>query len=275
MLKICLVGASGRMGREIVRSIEELSATSQEKPEVVAGIVEEGNAAVENSLEGIKYKISTGWCADYSECNVIIDFSNPEGSLLALRLAAQHKLPILVCTTGLGPAHESAIRETSQIVPVIRASNTSVGVNVMLQLVQDATRALVEGFDIELTEIHHRMKKDAPSGTALALANKITEARGRGPLSDIMLTGRSGNTGERTKEEIGVLALRGGDVSGEHTVFFFGNGERLEITHRATNRRIFADGAVKAALWLVKQAKRGPGLFSMADVLGLSSPKAE
>ena len=269
-IKICLFGATGRMGHEVVASALRLAQTG-EKVEVTIGVVEPGNVSIGKTIQGIKLPIVTDASKDIAQCNVIVDFSTPEGAHQALALAAEHHIPVLICTSGLGPEVESSIAQAKTETLVIRASNTSVGVNVMMRLVKEAVLALGEGFDIEISEIHHNMKRDAPSGTALALAQAIVDSRGNISLEDNLITGRFGITGKRNPNELGLFSIRGGDVAGEHTVYFLGAGERLEITHRASTPRNFADGALRAAQWLVqaKEAHKPNGLYTMSDVLGL------
>ncbi len=277
--RICLVGATGRMGKVFVERVLH-HAAGGEPIEVVFGLVEDGNAAIGTTLPGIALPIAAELSTPVSQnatqnieqCNVIVDFSNPEGTHKALAIATEHKLPILVCTSGLGAEIEASIEQAKSETLVIRASNTSVGVNVMLQLVRDAALALGEDFDIEISEIHHNTKRDAPSGTALALAQEVTKSRTSISLEDNLISGRFGMSGSRGHNELGVFSMRGGDVAGEHTVYFFGSGERLEITHRSTTPRIFADGAIRAARWLVeaKAANRPNGQYTMSDVLGLN-----
>jgi 4-hydroxy-tetrahydrodipicolinate reductase len=170
----------------------------------------------------------------------------------------------VVGTTGLDPAALEALAAAAAQVPVVRSANMSLGVNVLLGLVERAVRAL-PGYDIEIAELHHRMKQDAPSGTALALAQAACRERELSPQAALR-SGRSGQVGARTADEVGVLALRGGDVVGEHTVYLLAAGERLELTHRATSREIFVHGALRAARWV---RGRPPGLYDMQDVLGL------
>jgi 4-hydroxy-tetrahydrodipicolinate reductase len=197
---------------------------------------------------------------------VTLDFTIAAGALEHLREAARKKAAIVVGTTGFTPAERKEAEELARKTRTIIAANMSVGVNVLLELVESAARLLGPSFDPEIVEMHHRMKVDAPSGTALALAQAAARALDR-DLAKSQVSARQGMTGKRTDQEIGIMALRGGDVVGDHTVVFAGMGERLELTHRAQSRDCLARGAVRAGLWLVKQKK--PGLYSMADVLGL------
>lgn len=266
--KIILVGATGRMGAQVVSACARASS-SEECFVVLGGMTVEGDKSVGFAVPGVELPITSEWSSSFDSADVIVDFSSPAGTRKALESAARAKLPLLVCTTGLGAEFEPLFAAASKVVPVIRASNTSVGVNAMLKLVSQASKLLGPSFDVELVELHHRGKKDSPSGTAISLAQSIAKAKDVN-LSDVSVQGRSGLSDGRRDEEIGIQAVRGGDVAGEHTVFFLGQGERLEITHRATNRAIFADGALRAVKWLCQQKESGvrPGLYSMLDVLG-------
>jgi 4-hydroxy-tetrahydrodipicolinate reductase len=195
--------------------------------------------------------------------DVIIDFTEPKSSIAHLKVAEEHKKAIVIGTTGFSDADLARIRETRDT-RVVFSPNMSMGMNLMFDLVERAARILKDNFDIEILEMHHKWKKDAPSGTALRIKDIIEQADKARAWEEVY--GRQGVIGERKKDELAVLALRGGDIVGEHTVFFAGVGERLEITHRAYSRENFARGALIAARWLVKQ---GNGVYSMKDVLGL------
>ena len=240
-LKILLNGAKGRMGLAVIASANELGHS------ISSAIDVGGNAA-----DGI------------AGCDVIIDFSFREATKGLLELAIAHRKPIVIGTTGHAPAEKEALRGLAAKVPCVWAGNYSVSVNLLFALTRKAAQVLGPGCDTEVIEMHHRFKKDAPSGTAERLLEILLEERKLG--RDALRHGRDGLVGERTPTEIGVHALRGGDVVGEHTVMFASMGERLELTHRATDRGIFARGAVRAALWVVKQPA---GLYDMQDVLGL------
>lgn len=198
---------------------------------------------------------------------VIVDFSHHSVTPSLCDLALKHRAALVIGTTGHDADGLKRIKDTATSVTVVQSGNFSIGVNVLYALSEWAARALPPSYVAEVMEIHHRHKKDAPSGTALDLATRIATARGL-PRS-VIATGRSGETGARQEEEIGVQSLRGGEVIGEHTVFFFGDRERIELAHRASDRGIFADGAILAAKWAAQQ---GPGLFNMQDVLGLRAP---
>jgi 4-hydroxy-tetrahydrodipicolinate reductase len=197
---------------------------------------------------------------------VLIEFTAPEPSLAHLREAADRGIAVVLGTTGFSAAQQQEVAALAARVACMQAPNMSLGVTVLTGIVEETARRLGAAFDIEVSETHHRRKKDAPSGTALALARAAATGRGA-RLEDWAVFGREGLVGERPSEEIGVLALRGGDVVGDHTVHFFGTGERIEITHRAQSRDAFASGALHAAAWV---SGRRPGLYSMRDVLGLA-----
>ena len=266
-IRILLVGASGRMGREVVASVQRKAQTG-EKITVVGGLVDERDGELGKNLAGIPGVLRAEWNSEFESANVIVDFSGPGGTKKAISIAGERKIPLLICTTGLSKEIRAAAEKVAQLVPVIIASNTSVGVNALFKLVYQATQMVGLDFDVEISETHHKMKKDAPGGTALSLGEQVAKARGE-DLRDILVEGRSGAEALRKKGELGINAVRGGDVVGEHTVYFFGAGERIELTHRATSRAIFADGAVRAAQWLVGAVKAGKsaGMFSMADVI--------
>lgn len=200
-----------------------------------------------------------------SRCDVVIDFSAPAATLSLIDLAVAAKTALVICTTGLDEAARRKIDEASKSIPVVFSPNMSVGVNLMFDLVKKAALTLPVGYDVEVFEAHHRMKKDAPSGTARRLIDIIKEAiprLGRGKE----VYGREGIVGARTDDEIGVQVMRGGDIVGEHTVFFISPEERIEITHRASTRDVFAKGSLRAAEFI---AGKAPGIYTMSDVLGL------
>jgi 4-hydroxy-tetrahydrodipicolinate reductase len=198
--------------------------------------------------------------------SVIIDFTHPEASLGFLRAAAKKRAPVVIATTGFNPKQLAEIKRLSKRTPVLLSANTSLGVNVLVALLGKAAKMLGDDYDVEIVEAHHRFKKDAPSGTALALGRAVAQALGR-DLEKVGINGRKGIVGERSKKEIALLSVRAGDIVGEHTVIFGGIGERLEFIHRAHSRDTFAHGAIRAAQWL---AKKKPGLYAMQDVLGLT-----
>ena len=196
---------------------------------------------------------------------VVIDFTTIEATLKHLQWCRENDAPCVIGTTGFSEAQEAVIAEAAKAIPVVYAPNFSVGVNVVFDLLDRASRVFGDSVDIEVLEAHHRHKLDAPSGTALAMGRVVANALNR-DLSQVAVFGREGQTGARLREQIGFATVRAGDVVGEHTVLFAAEGERVEITHKASSRRTFADGAVRAAIWVSDQS---PGLYSMRDVLGL------
>jgi 4-hydroxy-tetrahydrodipicolinate reductase len=257
VIRAAVLGPSGRMGRRVI----ELAAGRSDLA-LAAAIDQPSSAVVGKTIGGV---VAGGDLAQLAGCQVYIDFTTPAGTEAAAREAARHRVAAVVGTTGLGAGAEAALAELAEVAPVLVAANFSLGVNLMLVLAETAARALGGGFDIEVVEAHHRHKRDAPSGTALALATAL--ARGRGEeLERVLCTSRSGDVGPRPAGEIGVVAVRGGDVIGDHTAFFLGEGERIELSHRAGSRDLFAAGALRAAVWL---AGRPPGRYTMRDVLGL------
>jgi len=197
--------------------------------------------------------------------DVVIDFSSHSATPGVVELCAKNKKAIVIGTTGHSEAEKSAIRNPQSAIPMVWASNFSTGVNTLFWLTRKAAEILGPNFDLEIVEMHHRLKKDAPSGTATSLAEILADVR-KLQLDQAARHGRDGIVGERTPGEIGIHSIRGGDVVGDHTVIFANAGERLELTHKASSRDTFANGALRAALWVVKQP---PGLYDMQDVLGL------
>jgi len=201
--------------------------------------------------------------------DVLLDFTRPEGTLTHVRACERAAVAAVVGTTGLTAADRRALAEIASSIPIVFAPNMSVGVTVLLRLVEQAAQLLGDGYDVEIVEMHHRHKVDAPSGTALQLGAAVAQALGRDLKSDAVF-GREGLTGERRKETIGFATLRGGDVVGDHSVIFAGSGERLELTHKAGSRMNFAQGALRAARFVAaKRAQGVSGLFDMQDVMGI------
>jgi 4-hydroxy-tetrahydrodipicolinate reductase len=263
--RIAMIGAAGRMGRAIVRTLSEGKTSKLTAAVDRPGSPELGqDAGVLAGIAPLGVAVQAQHPAA-GAADVWIDFSSPASTVANVKAAAAAGVRIVVGTTGLSAEDKKVIADASTAIPVVFAPNTSLGVTVLLKLVADAARALGPDYDIEIVEAHHRMKRDAPSGTALRLAEAAAEATGR-DLAATARYARHGDVGPRTSEEIGIQTIRGGDVVGDHTVFFLGLGERVEITHRASSRDTFARGAVRAAEWL---AGKGPGLYDMRDVLGL------
>ena len=258
-MKIGLIGASGRMGAEIIAAANAADAS------VVAGLVAKQDPLCGKTVEGMNVALSDSWDKD-SSAEVIIDFSLPQGTVKAIEISKEQGIPLVVGTTGLSEETQKALSDLSKEIPVLVATNFSVGVNTLNWLVEKATSMMGEGVDIEVLDIHHRMKKDAPSGTAVTLAEHVCAARGQ-EYSKVVTHGRAGAEAKREDGEVGIQAFRGGGVVGEHTVYFFADGERLELSHKASDRGIFARGAVRAASWLVGKPA---GMYSMKDVLGVS-----
>ncbi len=243
--KVAITGATGRMGQTLL----SLAGRS-------AAFKVSGSVTRDSSAAAVEALFST------AVTDVVVDFSSPEASTHYAEVCARNNVPLVVGTTGFGAEALARVRAHGARLPMVVAPNMSVGVNVMLELAAELARRLGDDFDIDIVEAHHRHKKDAPSGTALRLADELVKATGRSPAD--VRTSRVGAIGERARREIGVQTLRGGDVVGEHTVFFFGEGERLELTHRASSREQFAKGALRAAAWLVGRA---PGVYDMSHVL--------
>jgi 4-hydroxy-tetrahydrodipicolinate reductase len=266
MIKAIVAGAAGRMGGRIIHTIQQTDGISlaaaferADHPLVGADI---GEVA---GLGTLGLKVASDLKTVMDRGDVVIDFTHHEASVEHLRQAVAAKKPMVIGTTGFTSAEVETIRTLAEEVPCVQAPNMSMGVNLMFKLVEDIARALGDGFDVEIIEAHHHHKKDAPSGTAVKLAQNLAAALGR-DLDKVGVYERHGIIGERRAEEIGIQTIRGGDIVGEHTVIFAGVGERIELTHRAHSRDNFARGAVKAALWVVNQ---DPGLFDMQHVLGL------
>ncbi len=265
-LSILLVGASGRMGEEVCQAAIR-SESGRRSVRIVGGLVGDGSPSLGKSVSGIMHPLQSTWISGFAAAEVIIDFSSELGTKQALQIAKAQSLPILVATTGLSQENRDLVKEVAKSVPVLLSANTSIVVTAMLKLVREATKLLGDGFDVEVTELHHNRKKDAPSGTALMLLEEVAAVRGEDSES-IIEAGRFGREAVRREGTLGVQSIRGGDAAGEHTIFFLGQGERLEITQRATNRRVFADGALRAAFWLKEQQIRQKvGLFGMEQVL--------
>jgi len=242
MTAIGLVGSAGRMGQAIAAILPQTAAT-------LAGGVDAGGDIV----------------ALAATADVLVDFSVPAALAATLAAARAHRRPIVIGTTGLTADHHALIDATARDVAILQTGNTSLGITLLARLVREAAAALGADWDIEIVEAHHRHKADAPSGTALLLAEAAAAGRSA-PLADLAITDRAAHQGARTAGSIGLASLRGGSIAGDHLVLFAGAGERIEIGHRAESREIFARGAVTAALWLVSQP---PGRYAMADVLGV------
>ena len=264
-VRVAVAGAGGRMGRALLEAATSTDGVRLASALDVAGTPWAGRDAGDLCGAARGITIDTDVAAALRSADVLIDFTRPEGTLEHVRACQAARCAIVVGTTGFAPAGLEAIRAASREISIVMAPNMSIGVNVMLRLVETAARALGPDYDAELFEIHHGKKVDAPSGTALKLGEVVAKARGA-TLDEDAVFARHGTTGERKSGSIGFSVARGGDVVGDHTVFFAGTGERVEITHRASSRATYAQGAMRAAKFL---AGKAPGLYDMADVLGL------
>ncbi len=264
--RIGIVGCAGRMGHMLLKVAGETEGCvitgGTEAPDSPALGQDLGAQA---GLGELGIKIGADPVALFAQADAVIDFTAPAISVKHAELAAQAEAVLVLGTTGLDKEQDAAIARAARHATIVQAANMSLGVNVLLALVERAARSLDPDYDIEIVEIHHRYKVDAPSGTALALGKAVAAGRGV-DLDEVAQRGRDGITGPRRRGDIGFATLRGGDVAGEHTVALVGDGERIELTHRATNREVFARGAIKAAFWA---RGKPPGLYSMRDVLGL------
>jgi len=266
MTRIAIAGAGGRMGRALIQATHDAEGASLAAAFEHAGSSLLGSDAGELAgLGRLGITVEADPAARVADFDVLIDFTRPEGTLAHLALCREHGRRMVIGTTGFDEAGRAAIAAAAGEIPIVFAPNMSVGVNLCFKLLDLAARVLGDTVDIEVIEAHHRHKVDAPSGTALRMGEVVAEALGR-DLAECAVYGREGHTGERDRRTIGFETIRAGDIVGEHTVMFADIGERVEITHRASSRMTFANGAVRAALWL---ADRPAGQFDMQDVLGL------
>ena len=265
-LRLGITGAAGRMGAALIAAVHEtgdILVTAATERADSPRLGQDMGLITGSSRSGVL--LTADLASVLGDVDVVIDFTAPDATLRHAALCAERGKSIVIGTTGLSATARDTIAGLAQQVPVVLAPNMSVGVNLLFKLVLEAARTLGDDYDVEIVETHHRLKKDAPSGTALRLAEVAAEALGLDRERDLVRT-RDGQVGERPRRTIGVQALRGGDVVGDHTVFFLGQGERLELTHKATSRGNFAQGALRAARWVVRQP---PGVYDMQDVLGL------
>ncbi len=266
MVKIVVAGAAGRMGSRIACLSQEYAGL-----QLVGAFERKGHKDIGRDvgpligLRDIGVQLLDSPESIIDTADVIISFTTVESSLEHLRLASSKGKAMVIGTTGFSKESMQEVIELTKSIPCVMASNMSTGVNLLLRVLQDIARVLGEGYDIEIIEAHHRMKKDAPSGTALKMAQVIADALDRN-LDQVAVYARKGMIGERTAQEIGIQTIRAGDIVGEHTVIFGGLGERIEVTHKASSRDTFARGALRAALWVSGKAA---GLYDMQDVLGL------
>ena len=265
-LKIAIAGSSGRMGHML---IEAVLASDDMQLHAALDVAEAASSATDAAAflgRSSGVRITSDVSAALTGCDVLIDFTRPEGTMAHLAVCRALGVKAVIGTTGFTEAQTNQIAEHAQHIAVMMAPNMSVGVNVVLKLLDMAARALSNGYDIEIVEAHHRHKVDAPSGTALEMGRVVAHALGR-DLKDCAVMTREGVTGERDPSSIGFATIRGGDIVGDHTVLFAGTGERIEISHKSSSRTTYAQGSLRAARFLTTQTH---GLFNMNDVLGLA-----
>jgi 4-hydroxy-tetrahydrodipicolinate reductase len=265
-MKIAVAGASGRMGRMLVDAIAAAPDATLAGALDVSGSPSIGTdaGAFSGQLAGVA--IQSDLAKGLADAEFLIDFTRPEGTLKHLEYCAANGIKLIIGTTGFDDAGKAAIRAAAEKTAIVFAPNMSVGVNVTLKLLEMAAKSMAEGYDIEIIEAHHRHKVDAPSGTALKMGEVIADALGR-DLKQCAIYGREGVTGARDPSTIGFATIRGGDIVGDHTVLFAGDGERIEITHKSSSRVTYAHGALRAARFL---ADKPTGLYDMQDVLALN-----
>ena len=254
MINLIICGAGGRMGQTLIEACRE-------NPDfTITGLVEgPGHSIVGRKISDILPEVVDDLAKIITKCDVVIDFTSPESSLKNARIAAEHKKPMVIGATGINVEQMKELQEFSKKIPLLVSSNMSIGVNLLYDLISRAAKTIPGNYDVEIIESHHRHKKDAPSGTAKKLLSEITAVRGGQPIYQ-----RESSNKPRGEGEIGVVSIRAGDIVGDHTVVFAGPGERLEFTHKAHSRRVFAEGALLAAKFLA-QAK--PRMYDMKDVL--------
>jgi 4-hydroxy-tetrahydrodipicolinate reductase len=267
MQRIAVMGAAGRMGKTLIEAVQQadgaqLSAAIDRADSSLVG-ADVGELVAQGKI-GVN--LSGDLNAVLDQFDVLIDFTHPSVTLKNLEICRAAGKAMIIGTTGFSPQEKQLLAEAGKQIPIVFAANFSVGVNLCLKLLDTAARVLGDDVDIEIIEAHHRHKVDAPSGTALRMGEVVANALGR-DLQKVAVYGREGQTGARERETIGFATVRAGDVVGDHTVLFATDGERVEITHKASSRMTFAKGAVRAALWL---QGRQPGLYDMQDVLGLT-----
>jgi 4-hydroxy-tetrahydrodipicolinate reductase len=264
--RIAIHGAAGKMGRALIQAVQANSGVHLGAAIDRSDVPELGkDAGVMAGARQAEVAVSGDLDSAAAQFDVLIDFTRPDGTLAALDVCVKHRKAMVIGTTGLSDEQRARIAAAAKQIPICLSANFSIGVNVSLKLLEEAARVLGDSTDIEIVEAHHRAKVDAPSGTALMMGEAVARGAGR-DLKDSAVYERYGHTGARNRQTIGFSTIRGGDVVGDHTVMFLGDGERVEISHKASSRMNFAAGAVRAAAWL---AGRGAGLYSMRDVLGL------
>ncbi len=266
MVRVGVNGAAGRMGKTLIQACVEcpdtqLGAAFENESSNALG----QDAGVNAGIESLGVEINSDLEAYANDFDVLIDFTVPDCTMESLEICNQHGKSMVIGTTGLDETQKSKLQKASEKISIVFAPNMSVGVNLCLKLLQTAAKTLGDEYDVEIIEAHHKHKVDAPSGTALRMGEVVAESLGRN-LKDCAVYGREGHTGERDKKTIGFETIRAGDIVGDHTVMFAGTGERVEITHKASSRMTFAQGAMRAASWL---SGKDSGLYDMQDVLGL------
>lgn len=265
-LRIAIAGAAGRMGKALIEAVHAAPYASLGAATLRPGSSLVGADAGELAGTGrLNIILTDNLQAVMDQFDVLIDFSSPSATLDNLALCVSHGKPVVIGTTGFNEQEKAVLTAAQARIPLCISANYSTGVNLCFKLLDVAARVLAEDADVEIYEAHHRHKVDAPSGTALRMGEVLAHALDR-DLNQVAVYGREGQTGARDRQTIGFATVRGGDVVGDHTVMFLSEGERVEITHKASSRQAFARGAVRAAQWLTRQQ---PGLFDMQDVLGL------
>ena len=266
-IKVGVIGAGGRMGRMLIEAVQDNSQTA-----LNAAIERQGSSLVGAdagevaAIGRLEVQIVDDLKAVINDIDVLIDFSLPDATEQNMQICAENNVAMVIGTTGFNEQQEQVLAKASEKIAIVYAGNYSTGVNLSLKLLGMAAKAFGEDADVEVIETHHKHKIDAPSGTAYMMAEAVAEARGQN-LKDVAVYGREGQTGERKAGTIGIHAIRGGEIIGDHTVMFIADGEVVEITHRARARMTFAAGAVRAATWVIKQEV---GQYNMQDVLGLN-----
>jgi 4-hydroxy-tetrahydrodipicolinate reductase len=264
-MKIAIAGASGRMGRMLIETVQNADDAALAGALDVAGGPSIGSDAAAFLGKPAGVPIESELAKGLANAEILIDFTRPEGTLKHLEYCAAHGIKMIIGTTGFDDAGKAAIAAAAKKTAIVFAPNMSVGVNVTMKLLEMAAKSFSHGYDIEIIEAHHRHKVDAPSGTAIKMGEVIADALGR-DLKDVAVYAREGVTGERDPSSIGFATIRGGDIVGDHTVLFAGIGERIEITHKSASRVTYAHGSLRAARFL---ADKKTGLYDMQDVLGL------
>ena len=266
-IKVGVIGAGGRMGRMLIEAVQDNSQTI-----LNAAIERQGSSLVGAdagevaAIDRLEVQIVDDLKVVINDIDVLIDFSLPDATEQNMQICAVNNVAMVIGTTGFNEQQEQVLAKASEKIAIVYAGNYSTGVNLSLKLLSMAAKAFGEDADVEVIEAHHKHKIDAPSGTAYMMAEAVAEARGQN-LKDVAVYGREGQTGERKAGTIGIHAIRGGEIIGDHTVMFIADGEVVEITHRARARMTFAAGAVRAATWVIKQEV---GQYNMQDVLGLN-----